>query len=150
MDLILWRHAEAEEGYPDMARRLTVKGGKQAKTIAGWLNSHVPKEARVLVSPARRTQETAAALERDFITLDALAPDAPADAVLAAAGWPHADGTVLVVGHQPTLGEVAARLLQSATPSLSVKKGAAWWFTTPDNGETVILKSVLAPSSLAR
>jgi phosphohistidine phosphatase len=37
MELILWRHAEAEDGIPDMARELTSKGKKQAKHMAAWL-----------------------------------------------------------------------------------------------------------------
>ena len=37
MDLILWRHAEAEVGSDDLARRLTVRGAKQARQMAAWL-----------------------------------------------------------------------------------------------------------------
>ena len=37
MDLILWRHAEAEEGDNDLARELTPKGEKQAARVAEWL-----------------------------------------------------------------------------------------------------------------
>jgi phosphohistidine phosphatase len=51
MDLILWRHAEAEDGAPDLARELTAKGHKQAAEMARWLSHHLPKEVRTLVSP---------------------------------------------------------------------------------------------------
>ena len=37
MDLILWRHAEAEAGEPDDGRALTSKGHKQAEKMAAWL-----------------------------------------------------------------------------------------------------------------
>src|SRR5262245_41762189 len=68
LDLILWRHAEAEDGTPDDERRLTGKGHKQAAKIAGWLSEHLPKHATILVSPAARTQQTAKALTGKFAT----------------------------------------------------------------------------------
>ena len=92
MELIFWRHAEAEEGANDLARALTAKGEKQAKRMAGFLNARLPASARILVSPAVRTQQTASALGRAFETVDAIAPGAEADAVLKAAGWPWAEG----------------------------------------------------------
>jgi phosphohistidine phosphatase len=146
MELILWRHAEAEDGFPDMARVLTPKGHKQAQNMAAWLKPRLPQGTRILVSPARRTQQTAAALGVDFSTLQELAPDAAPEAVLAAAGWPgHAD-SALIIGHQPTLGEVAAMLLDSATPSLSTRKGAIWWFANRrGNPEDTVLKAMLTP-----
>ena len=146
MELILWRHAEAEDGFPDMARVLTPKGHKQAQHMAAWLKPRLPQGTRILVSPARRTQQTAAALGVDFSTLQELAPDAAPEAVLAAAGWPsHAD-SVLIIGHQPTLGEVAALMLDSTTPSLSTRKGAIWWFANRrGNPEDIVLKAMLTP-----
>src|SRR5437016_13774974 len=101
MDLILWRHADAEPGEPDLERKLTAKGKKQAKRAAEWLRERLPRDAVVLVSPARRAQQTAEALTQSFKADPALAPGAPAQQVLAAAGWPDADGSVVVVGHQP-------------------------------------------------
>ena len=46
MDLILWRHAEAEvlrEGSDDLARSLTPKGERQAARMATWLDGHLPE-----------------------------------------------------------------------------------------------------------
>jgi phosphohistidine phosphatase len=63
--------------------------------MAGWLEKRLPKDARVLVSPARRAQQTARALTRDFETRRELGTDADARAVLKAAGWPEAEGTVV-------------------------------------------------------
>jgi len=111
MDLILWRHAEAEPGEPDLGRRLTAKGIKQAERMAVWLDGHLPDTCRILVSPADRAQQTALALKRKFRTVPELAPGATVDGVLTAAGWPDAREPALIVGHQPTLGEVAAFLL---------------------------------------
>jgi phosphohistidine phosphatase len=149
MELIFWRHAEAEEGANDLARALTAKGEKQAKRMAGFLNARLPASARILVSPAVRTQQTASALGRAFETVDAIAPGAEADAVLKAAGWPRAEGTVLIVGHQPTLGEAAALLLQTES-GLSVRKGAVWWFASRARGgrEQAVLRTVIDAETL--
>src|SRR4051812_8448536 len=103
MDLILWRHAEAEEGDNDAARRLTPKGIKQAARTAAWLDSRLPRDARVLVSPAVRAQQTAEALARDAQTSEQVNVGAQASELLKAAGWPSGSGTIVVIGHQPTL-----------------------------------------------
>lgn len=146
MDLILWRHAEAEDRIPDMARELTHKGSRQASNMAAWLKPRLPEGTRILVSPARRTQQTAAALGLDFSTVDLLAPDAHPETILQAAGWPDHAHPVLIVGHQPTLGEIASILLESDIPSLSIKKGAIWWFSSRQNPtRNVVLKAMLTP-----
>jgi phosphohistidine phosphatase len=147
MDLVLWRHAEAEPGEPDLGRRLTSKGLKQAERMAAWLEPRLPDTTRILVSPAARTQQTALALGRKFKTVDDIAPGASAAALLAAAGWPDAREPVVVVGHQPTLGEVAAMLLAGETASWSVKKGALWWLSnrTRDGESGVVLKVAIGP-----
>lgn len=148
MDLILWRHAEAADGVPDHARELTAKGIKQAAKIAAFLHQHLPREHRVLVSPAVRTQQTAAALTSHFTLAPAIAPGASAQSVLQAARWPDSGGTVLVVGHQPTLGEVAAQLLGCKETSLGIKKGAIWWFSQREDSEQATLRLVIAPDFL--
>ncbi len=128
MDLLLWRHAEAEIGCPDDARQLTAKGRKQAEKLASWLKRRLPAETRVLVSPALRAQQTAAALAYHVETVAALSTGASAMDILSAIGWPTAGGTVIVVGHQPTLGQVAALLLAGQEAGWPIKKGALWWF----------------------
>lgn len=150
VDLILWRHAEAADGAPDDARELTAKGVKQAEKIAAFLHRHLPEHAHILVSPATRAQQTATALTRRFTLAPALAPGASARDVLQAAHWPDANGTVLVVGHQPTLGEVAAQLLGCDEYSLNIKKGALWWFSRREREGTaqVSLRLVIAPDFL--
>ena len=150
MDLILWRHAEAEDGLPDMKRELTDQGRKQAGRMADWLNPRLAQETQVLVSPARRALQTARALGRSHTEVAALAPGAGADAVVAAAGWPDAPYPVLIVGHQPTLGQVAAKLLSGQGGDLSIKKGAVWWFQCRErDGELqVVLRAVVGPDWL--
>jgi phosphohistidine phosphatase len=145
MDLILWRHAEAVESADaagDLERPLTSRGERQAARMAAWLNQQLPATTRILASPARRTQQTALALERKFRTVPALAPDASVTALLEAARWPSAKEPVLVIGHQPTLGLVAAKLLTGASHALAVKKGAVWWLRSREregNGEVVLV-----------
>jgi len=147
MDLVLWRHAEAEPGEPDMGRRLTAKGLKQAERMGEWLDRHLPDTARILVSPADRAQQTALALKRKFRTVDEIGPGAAASAVLQAAGWPDSREAVVVVGHQPTLGAVASFLLSGEESWWSMRKGAVWWLSNRvrEGGSAVVLKAVLGP-----
>ena len=150
MDLLLWRHAEAVDGVPDLARELTPRGQKQAKRVAQWLHQRTPQRLKVLVSPSMRTRQTAAAFTEDFEIVSALGPERSVADVLAATGWPDASGACLVVGHQPTLGRLAALLLSGSEADWTVKKGGLWWFTNRvRNGETqTVLRTVLAPDML--
>jgi len=147
MDLILWRHAEAEPGEPDLGRRLTAKGIQQAERMSEWLDHHLPATTRILVSPADRAQQTAQALKRKFRVVPELAPGASVSAVLAAAGWPDAREPVLIVGHQPTLGEVAAFLLTDDEAPWSFRKGAVWWLSNRvrDGVAATVVKVVIGP-----
>lgn len=150
MDLILWRHAEAEDGMPDAGRKLTAKGQKQAKQMAEWLKTRLPKNTRIQVSPATRTQQTAAALGMEFETAKDVGLTTNTVALLTKAGWPDAHGAVLVVGHQPTLGQVAALLLGGEEQDWSIKKGAVWWISNRvRQGEAqTVLRCALAPDML--
>ncbi|MDP1536125.1 MAG: histidine phosphatase family protein [Burkholderiales bacterium] len=147
MDLVLWRHADAEDGIPDEARRLTAKGRKQAKKMAAWLAERLPAGYRVIVSPAARTRETAAALTEQAVIEKAVSTAATPQDVLKAVGWPEGSGAVVVVGHQPTLGAVAALALTGEAQAWSVKKGAIWWIARDDDGD-VQVRAVLAPAIL--
>ena len=152
MELILWRHAEAAPGSPDAARPLTDRGRSEAVLVARWLAARLPRELRLLVSPARRAQETARALGRAFETVDAIVPGADATALLDAAGWPTAAQVVLVVGHQPTLGEVAARLLEGKRAPAAMGTGAVWWLRSraPHGRSEADLLLAIEPEILAR
>lgn len=150
MHLILWRHAEAFDGSPDAQRELTAKGRRQAQMAAGWLKARLPRKTRVLASPTVRTRSTAVALTDDFETLDCLEPGAPPETVLAAADWPEFRGAVVVVGHQPTLGQVAATLLAGQPLDWSVKKGGLWWLSYRMRQERadVVVRAVVNPDLL--
>jgi phosphohistidine phosphatase len=147
MDLILWRHAEAEDGFDDMARALTPKGRKQASRMAQWLHGAVEKPWLVIASPAVRTQQTVAALEVEFSTDAKVRPGARAEVLLDAVAWPHYEGTVIVVGHQPTLGEAAALALTGQAYPWSLRKGAIIWLSSRDRDgvSPVQLKACLPP-----
>ncbi|MCB1958643.1 MAG: histidine phosphatase family protein, partial [Rhodocyclaceae bacterium] len=114
MDLLLWRHAEAIDGTPDLSRELTERGHKQARKMAQWLSENRPKRLRTLVSPSTRTRQTASAFIDNFEIVPALAPDMGVPDLLAATGWPEGRGAALLVGHQPTLGRLAALLLSGS------------------------------------
>ena len=124
MDLILWRHAEAEDfAASDLARALTTRGRKQAQNVAKWLRTRLPDDAVVLASPAVRTIQTAETLSDQYRVVRELAPNASADDVLTAAGWPNGIAqTVVIVGHQPTLGHVAAQLLGDSKRKLAAEE----------------------------
>lgn len=154
MELVLWRHADAEPGAPDLGRALTGKGEKQARRVARWLHTHLPDSASILASPALRAQQTAAALAelsaRKITTVEALAPGASAVDVLRAVRWPDSTANVVVVGHQPTLGWIASRLLTGVDAEWSVKKGGVWWFRSSERSddEQAILRAVMSPDLL--
>lgn len=128
MNLLILRHADAASGYPDLQRPLTHKGEEQAKVMAAWLRENAPKNLRMLVSPALRTQQTARAFRTDFETVPEIGPGASADDVLNAAQWPDNPHSVLVVGHQPTMGHIATRLLHGTEEDIDFEKAGLWWF----------------------
>ena len=74
--------------------------------------------------------------------------------MLAAAGWPDglggASDTVIVVGHQPTLGRVASLLLSGSEANWSVRKGGVWWLSNRrrEDDAQVVLRSVINPDLL--
>ena len=130
MDLIIWRHAEAHEAEPgedDLQRALTPRGRKQAERMAAWLDAQLPQGTRVLSSPAIRAEQTVRALNRKYKVRDALSPGASVEDVLETSGWPEARYPVLMVGHQPALGGLVAKLLGMPEQACAIRKGAVWW-----------------------
>ena len=137
MQLVLWRHADAEDasGGRDADRALTARGHEQAKRGAEWLRARLAGgDWRILASPALRARQTLEALGVAFEEAEGVGLAATPGSVLRAAGWP--DGApVVVVGHQPTLGEVAERLLGRA---IEVRKGAILWLETGAAASTLV------------
>jgi len=153
MELILWRHAEAEDGADDLARALTPKGHRQAQKMAHWLKGQLPKAVRIVASPAVRTRETADALGLPYEIVKQIDPAAGADDLLAASGWPDGHGLVILVGHNPAISMLASRLAGTDESAVSLRRGAAWWYaskTATDGAQRQLtLKSVMTPSLLA-
>ena len=157
MDLILWRHAEAEdlpEAHADPAihlkRSLTPRGEKQAARMAAWLDRQLPEGTRIFVSPARRCEQTAMALNRKFRLRQELAPDGLPGALLAIAQWPRAKTPTLIIGHQPVLGQTIAQLMGLMESDCPVKKGAVWWLRNREReglSQTVVV-TVQSPEIL--
>ena len=160
MDLILWRHAEAEplkEGEDDLSRQLTPKGERQAARMSDWLERHLPEGTRILASPARRTEQTVLALGRKYKLREELCPDATPEGVMHLLKWneetgPQGKGPVLLVGHQPWMGQLIARLIKLQGPECSIRKGSVWWLRTrvrDDKLQTVLL-TVTCPELISR
>ena len=153
MDLILWRHAEAFdalEGQEDLSRTLTPKGEKQALRMGQWLDRQLPEGVRVMSSPAIRCEQTVKSLGRKVKYKSDLSPDATLDDFLASVGWPDSKMSVLVVGHQPVLGQAIAYLLGIPTGECSVRKGAVWWLRSRvrDGQTQTVVVSVQTPELL--
>lgn len=150
MELILWRHADAEDGFPDTSRQLTATGQEQARRMSKWLQSQLPDKVSIKVSPAMRTQQTAMALGLVFETCPEVGPGARVIDILAVANWPGDQGVVLIVGHQPTLGQVVNQLIPAASTGMEVKKGSVWWIKSQQNNGIVESKlhTVMYPEML--
>jgi phosphohistidine phosphatase len=67
--------------------------------------------------------------------------------VLAALEWPQGRATLVVIGHQPTLGLVASRVLCGRAQPWTMKKGAAWWISSRqrDDDDEVVLRAAISP-----
>jgi phosphohistidine phosphatase len=150
MELILWRHADAEDGTPDAERKLTAKGMKQGKRMAKWLKSRLPEDTVIMASPAKRALQTVRTLTADFRVVTEIGTSGTAESLLTAIGWPKANGSVLVVGHQPTLGETAALLLTGGKEQWELKKGAIIWLFLSENHAMprVLLRAAISPDLL--
>ncbi len=147
MDLILWRHAHAvtlaDEGN-DSDRKLSEKGKKQALKMARWLDSLLPQHCKILVSPTQRTLQTANALGRKYKIMADVGSNSTALQIVTASQWPR--DTVLIIGHQPQLGEVVS-LLMPELRHCNIRKGNVWWLSQRDEDETptTFLKAVMTP-----
>ena len=150
VELILWRHADAEDGFPDEQRALSKKGHHDAKKMAAWLVKRLPSDSIILVSPAKRAQQTASYLDLPFTTSEKIAPGASGADVLQACNWGTSHKTLLVVGHQPSLGMAASLAMTRRPYYWCVKKGSIWWLANrmkTEDQETII-RAVISPEML--
>lgn len=152
MNLILWRHAQAEDltgGQLDADRQLTAKGRKQAETMATWLNSVLPSDCKILVSPSQRTIQTAQALGRSFTLVEEVGTQSSVAEILKVCHWPHGRESVLIVGHQPQLGQVVTELIP-AIFHCAIRKGNVWWIGQKPGEKLAVLNAVMSPEALAK
>ena len=116
--LILMRHAKsswADGGQADIDRPLNKRGRNAAASIGVWLKARGYEPDVALVSSAARTRETWEIISggiglRPAEFLEALYLAGPEQILKALRNAPDV-GVVLMLGHQPGLGEAAARFL---------------------------------------
>jgi len=118
VQLYLVRHAEAADGEPDELRPLTAEGRRAARELGERLAADGVRPDAVLTSPLLRARETGAELARaagvEAEADERLAPGATAENVKAAAT--ERGETVVVIGHQPDCGRIAAALTGGEEP----------------------------------
>lgn len=155
MQIILWRHAEAEDGTDDLARRLTKKGQQQAKAAAKWLAPRLPENVEIWTSEAARSQETAMFLHDNFTVYPALNPACAPAQILQLWRTAGRGKNLVIVGHQPWIGQICAYFLSgyiSENPLhyWSVKKGMFWWLEVDAEDLNISAKTlaVLGPQML--
>jgi phosphohistidine phosphatase len=116
--LFLIRHADAESGEPDESRRLSPEGREQARALGKRLADEGVRPDAVLTSPLLRARQTGDALAEALACTsepsDALAPGASAATVQSAIEG--RGETVIVIGHQPDCGQIAAELGDGTEP----------------------------------
>lgn len=119
--LMLLRHAKTERGVPgqrDRDRRLTARGHDDAPLIGAYMARHGLVPDLAVVSPARRAQETwsliAASIEgAPRVVNDERVYNASTDSLIALIAETNAARSLLIVGHNPGLHDVAVRLMAS-------------------------------------
>ena len=120
MRLYLVRHAEAAPGEPDELRSLTPAGREAARALGVRLAAADPPPAVVLTSPLLRARETGEEIARavgvENAPDDRLAPGATVNQVRGAAES-RAVEAIVVIGHQPDCGQIAAELSGGPEPS---------------------------------
>lgn len=153
MDLILVRHAIAEDPQPDKpdaAREVTRRGRRRFRGCVQGMAEIGLRLDRVVHSPILRAVQTAdylrPILDGDTEVTDLLAQP-PGDALLELLA-PYAEARVALVGHEPWLGELASLLLtgkRNASGNLPFRKGGvAWLDGDPVPGE-MSLRAFLPP-----
>ncbi|GAB3500147.1 SixA phosphatase family protein [Nocardiopsis coralliicola] len=154
--LILLRHAQAEHGSgTDRERQLTAHGRAQADAVGALLADRGIVPDRVICSPAARTRETLA------LVLGRLPKESAPEAVdydEAAYGadtdtWfdllrvlPDDAGTVLAVGHNPAIAQLASDFMEDGEPvsfppasTAAVQLEVPWLYVAPGTGTGELL-----------
>jgi phosphohistidine phosphatase len=147
--LVLLRHAKSDRsgGDPDMARPLAERGRRQAPQAGRWLNDQLPDIDLVLVSPAERARNTWDLVSAELGTLpqsrlDARLYGASAEELLAVVReLPDDVDTVVLVGHNPGLEDLATRLtgeeMEMPTSAIAMIAVRGSWATAGDSPATL-------------
>jgi phosphohistidine phosphatase len=133
MELFILRHGDAENGFPDSLRELSVKGQQQAITIANQHLQSLTSLDSIITSPLVRASQTAellmseAAIDCPLQITNCLLPSAQIEAVEQLLEK-NSGQTILLVDHLPLLdqlinyfvGDNVARLATASLASLSM------------------------------
>jgi phosphohistidine phosphatase len=133
LELYLVRHGEAAERgaeFPDDSKRpLTSQGISRLRKEAKALASLGVDFDQIISSPLVRTKQTADILAQampsrpSVVTSDSMAPAGTPTAVFQELAKHMRKARIALVGHEPNMGELAARLIGARTP-IEFKKGA--------------------------
>ena len=111
MRLVLIRHAKAEQGSPDLDRALSDRGRSDAAAIGRWLAGQGIAPDRVVTSPSRRTRQTWELAGTTPPEVDGRIYDnTVADLLDVIRETPDDVQTLVLVGHNPSMGELAATI----------------------------------------
>ncbi len=135
MELIFWRHADAgdalDDPQTDLGRPLSARGRRHADRVARWLHGRMPDRLMVISSPALRARQTADSLGQKTLIDERLAPGCGPQAYLQVADWPEGRDSryrhVIVVGHQPEIGQAFSLALTGQPTAWPFRKGAIAW-----------------------
>ena len=159
-ELLLLRHGIAEERRVDLAewsRALTPEGRQRTEAVVQRLLELGLGCDLLLSSPYTRARQTA-----DLARLAGLAPDLELAAGLEPAGeigplmqlWLGESSPrpgwrrLALVGHEPDLGQLAARLIGAPAGAVSLKKAGVALVALPEDGRAARLQLLLSPRSL--
>ena len=133
MKLYLLRHANADtEAEIDDNRALSPKGEKQSKRVAEFCRKHAIAPTQILASPLLRAQQTAKPVARKLglkvETVPWLAQESAPEQIISQLAERGEVESVMLVGHEPDFGYLAAALLGSERDAVCVRKASLLLF----------------------
>ncbi|WP_141119946.1 SixA phosphatase family protein [Mycobacterium malmoense] len=127
--LLLMRHAKSDypPGVGDHERPLARRGIREAGLAGEWLRAHVAAVDAVLCSTATRTRQTLATtgIEAPVRYSDRLYGATPGTMIAEINAVGDDVQTLLVVGHEPTMSELALGLAGSGTDAAAAERISA-------------------------